>query len=175
MLRTAVAVVAASALLAMGVASVSAAESPHGPITVEQPWSRASPGAAPNGAAYMTLRTTGGADRLVAVESPAAQRAELHTLEMAGTVMRMRPVDAIDVPAGGAVTLQPGGLHVMLMGLDKPLVEGETLPLTLVFEDAGRVAVSAQILGVGARGPGGQSGHGGHSGHGEMPDRQPAD
>jgi copper(I)-binding protein len=72
-------------------------------------------------------------------------------------VMRMRPVEALLVPAHGEAVLEPGGLHVMLMGLGDPLVEGNSLPLTLHFEHAGEVEVVATIESIGHRGA---AGHG---------------
>jgi hypothetical protein len=68
-----------------------------------------------------------------------AERVELHSMQMQGDVMRMRQVDAIELPAGATVELAPGGLHLMLMGLKSPLKAGERLPLVLRFEKAGEL------------------------------------
>jgi len=123
-------------------------------VAVEQPWARATPGRAPNGAAYFTLANTGkDADRLISASTPAAARAELHTHVHSGTVMEMRPVEAIEVKPGERVTLQPGGLHVMLMGLKAPLKEGERMPLTLRFARGGEVTVDVPVGKAGASGP----------------------
>jgi copper(I)-binding protein len=123
-------------------------------IAVEQPWARATPGRAPNGAAYFTLANTGKeADRLVAASTPAAGKAELHTHVHSGTIMEMRPVDAIEVKPGEKVTLKPGDMHVMLMGLKAPLKEGATLALTLRFARAGEITVDVPIGRAGASGP----------------------
>ena len=70
-------------------------------------------------------------------------------MQMDGDVMRMREVGTIDVPAGGTVELQPGGLHLMLMGLKKPLVAGQAFPLTLRFEKAGAVEVQMKVVAPG--------------------------
>lgn len=85
-------------------------------------------------------------DRLIGVEVPSVQRAELHTTEH-GTdgVARMMHVDAIDIPPGETVLLERGGLHVMLMGLTGPLAEGDLVPATLIFEQAGRVEVEFSV------------------------------
>lgn len=116
-------------------------------------WARASAGKARNGAAYLSIRNyTGMADRLLSSQTGVAKRAELHTTVMAGEVMQMRPVGAIDVPADGMVMMKPGGLHVMLMGLTDPLMKGETFPLTITFEKAGAVTVQVKIMSVGAKG-----------------------
>lgn len=134
-----------------------AADVTVGPLVVSDSWARAS--AAPtmkNGAAFFTVANSGSTmDRLVAAATPVAAKAELHTHLMEGGVMKMRPVEAIEVHPGAPVVLQPGGLHVMLMGLKAPLAEGTRIPLTLVFEKAGRVDLSVPVLGAGARGPAG--------------------
>jgi periplasmic copper chaperone A len=122
-------------------------------IHIEAPWARASAGM--TGAAYLTVKNDGdAADKLLAVSTPAATKAELHSMSMEGNVMRMRPVLDIPVPAHGSVALKPGGLHIMLMNLREPLKQGETFPLTLMFEKAGNVSVQVAIQGVGAMGPG---------------------
>lgn len=75
---------------------------------------------------------TGG--RLVSASSPVAGVVEIHEMAMDGNVMKMRAVSGVDLPAGKAVELKPGGFHVMLMDLKQPLKEGETVPVTLVIE-----------------------------------------
>jgi copper(I)-binding protein len=117
-----------------------------GDISIGHPWARASIGQAKAGAAYLTLSNAGSeTDRLVAVESTAAKKTEIHTHSMENGVMKMRPVEAAEVPPGAPVVFQPGGLHVMLMGLKAPLAEGESFPLILVFEKAGRIEVSVKV------------------------------
>ena len=115
-------------------------------ILVSDGWARASIGAASNSAAYLTITMDGDAsDRLVAAATPVAERAELHDHLMEDGIARMRPVDAIDVVPGEPVTLEPGGLHIMLMGLAKKLEPGEMLPLTLSFEKAGDMEVELSV------------------------------
>lgn len=114
-------------------------------LEVEQPWAR--PTNAANGAAYMTITNPGDtADRLVSAASDVAGKVELHThtIDSEG-VARMRPVEAIDVPAKGSASLAPGGLHVMLIGLHGPLTEGQPFPLTLSFEKAGRMTIEVAV------------------------------
>jgi copper(I)-binding protein len=135
-------------LMAKGFAS---AQQP-GAISVEAPWTRAA-GQGMQGAGYLTLRNTGAEDRLVSASTPAAARVELHTHLRDGEVMRMRPVQAIPVPAQGSVTLQPSGLHLMMIGLTRPLIVGESIPLTLRFERAGEIEVQLAVQAAGARGP----------------------
>lgn len=99
-----------------------------------------------NSAAYMLLRNNGAtADRLLRAESDVAEAVELHISEMKGEVMTMRPIESVEVPAGGEAELKPGGMHVMLIGLKRNLMAGESITLVLVFENAGRVSVQAEV------------------------------
>jgi copper(I)-binding protein len=124
-------------------------------ISVGQPWARATIGQTTSGAAYLTLDTAGAEpDHLVGVETPVAERADLHGHTMEGDVMKMRPVERIEVAPGSPTVLQPGGLHIMLFGLKAPLREGETFPATLIFEKAGRIEIEVRVQGIAASGPG---------------------
>ena len=127
-----------------------------GQLEVKDPWARATPGSAANGAAYLTI-VSPTSDRLTGASSPIAKKAELHTMSMEGGVMKMRPLAAIDILAGQTVTLSPGGMHIMLVGLAQPLREGQTFPLTLLFEQAGPRQVTVAIEKAGAMGHGGQA------------------
>ncbi len=113
-------------------------------------FTRASPKMAHAGAGFMTIRSLGAADRLLGFASPACERPELHTHLHDNGVMRMRQVDAIDIPAGGEAVLQPGGLHLMFIGLNGQLAEGDTVPVTLIFEQAGEVQISLPVKAPGA-------------------------
>ena len=126
-----------------------------GQLEIRTPWARATPGQAQNGAAYLTI-VSPTSDRLTEASSPVAKKAELHTMSMEGGVMRMRPLTAIDIPAGQTVTLSPGGTHIMLLGLTQPLREGQSFPLTLSFDHAGPRQVTVVIEKAGAMGAGGQ-------------------
>ncbi len=137
-----------AALLAAALVSNPAAAADYtlGDLAIHKPWARASIGQAQAGAAYITVMNKGSLpDRLVAVEGEVANRVELHTHMMDGGVMKMRKVEAIEVAPGEPAVLKPGGLHIMLMGLKAPLVKGESFPLTLVFERAGRVEIEVSI------------------------------
>ncbi len=112
------------------------AQSGAGPrVKVENAWARASVAGQSASGAFMKL-TAREKMRLVGVSSPAAGVAEVHEMKMDGSVMRMRPVAGIDLPARTAVELKPGGYHVMLMDLKAPLVAGTTVPVTFKFQDA---------------------------------------
>jgi copper(I)-binding protein len=121
-------------------------------LEVTNAWARATPAKAENGVAYLTIRSPT-SDRLLSVSSPVAKKVELHTMEMAGMVMKMRPLAGLDIPAGQPVTLKPGGEHIMLMGLDGPLREGQSFSLTLTFEKAGAREVTVAVEKPGAAGP----------------------
>ena len=123
-----------------------------GQVELKDAWARATPGKAENGAAYLTI-VSPGADRLVSLSTPVAKKAQLHTMTTEGGVMKMRPLDGLDVPAGQPVMLKPGGAHIMLMGLNQPLQAGQSFPLTLSFEKAGQREVTVAVEKLGAMGP----------------------
>jgi periplasmic copper chaperone A len=142
-----------TALLVVGLIFVAhTAGAQTGQLTVGNAWARATPGESTVGAAYITIQSPN-ADRLVAASTPVAKKAELHTMSMSGMVMKMRPVAGIDIPANHPVTLAPGGLHIMLEGLTKPLRAGQSFPLTLTFDKAGTRTVNVAVEKVGATGP----------------------
>jgi copper(I)-binding protein len=106
-------------------------------ISVSDAWARATmPGQKVSGA-YMQIRSDVDA-RLVNVSSPVVPRVEVHEMKMDGDVMRMREVQSIDLPKDKAVTLEPGGFHIMLMNLPKPIAAGDVIPLNLVVESGGK-------------------------------------
>ncbi len=119
-------------------------------ISVTDAWARATmPGQKVSGA-YMQIRSDADA-RLISASSPAVPRVEMHEMKMDGDVMRMREVQAIELPKGKPVSLQPGGYHIMLMNLPKPIAAGEIIPLTLVVESGGKrqtVEVKAEARGA---------------------------
>lgn len=119
----------------------------QGDIHIMKPWSRPLPAVSTNGAAYMTLMNKGGTpDKLLSASTPAAKKAEIHNHIMDGGMMKMRRVAAVEIVPGKAAVFEPGGLHVMLMGLTEPLVDGKSFPLTLNFERAGTVEVKVMIF-----------------------------
>jgi copper(I)-binding protein len=109
----------------------------------------------------MTLRNRGTSpDRLVGAETLAARAVEIHEQRMEDGVMRMRPLPGgVALPPGEAVTLGPGGLHLMLIGPTRAFARGQRVPLTLRFERAGEVAVELAVEAAGARAPSGHAGH----------------
>lgn len=119
-------------------------EGPQPAIAVEDAWARATAPGRTSSAAYFTIANTGGRDRLLSVSSPAGA-VSLHSTSMDGGVMRMRPLDALEIPADSTVELAPGGTHVMIAGLSEPLAAGSALPLDLTFERSGERRVNAEV------------------------------
>jgi hypothetical protein len=149
-MRAALALAAFAALAAPWPAL--AHDSKVGNIVVSQPWARAT--TAKVGGAYLTLRNTGrAADRLLKIVSPAAAAVEIHETRIEGGSASMRRVDRLEIKPGARVELRPGGMHLMLMGLEKPLKEGERVKLVLSFDVAGSVEVEATIEKAGAAKP----------------------
>lgn len=120
-------------------------------LAIDHPFTRATPPGGSVAGAFMAIANQGkDADRLVGVASPAATSVQIHEMSMDGGVMRMRPVQGIDLKPGTTVQLKPGGFHVMLEGLKQPLKQGDEIPLTLSFEKAGSIAVMVQVEAMGA-------------------------
>ena len=137
-------------LLALATATAIAHDYKVGAISIDHPWARASMGMAKAGAAYMVLTNDGSApDRLVSASAEVSETVELHTHLMEDGVMRMRQVQAIEVAPGAPSVLEPGGLHVMLIGLKEPLTAGESFPMTLTFEQAGEITVEVAVEAMG--------------------------
>lgn len=121
-------------------------------VEIDNAWVRDTAGGTGSAAVFMTI-TSPDSDRLIAASTPAAEKTDLMTMETKGGAMAMAYLDAIDLPAGETVSLDPGGLHVWLAGLDRPLEAGQTLPLTLEFENAGRRSIDVPIIAPAAAPP----------------------
>lgn len=134
-----------STLLAAALAFLPATLAHAGAIRVEAPVMRASIGRSPATAAYMTLTNTGATpDRLLSARCDCAGVVMLHRTEVANGMATMGDA-AVVVPAHGSVAFHPGGLHLMLMRLNKPLLDGAEQPVVLVFEHAGEVKVAFKV------------------------------
>lgn len=115
-------------------------------LSIEDAWARPSMMVDGAVAVYLEIHNEGGeVDRLIAASSPAAANVELHESLEENGVMSMRPVAAIDVPAGGHAELKPGGFHVMLINLVEPLQAGDMIEVTLTFEHAGQQTITAEV------------------------------
>ncbi|MFP5408972.1 MAG: copper chaperone PCu(A)C [Gammaproteobacteria bacterium] len=122
------------AALLLGAASLNAVAAE---VIVTDAWARATmPGQKVSGA-YMRIQSDADA-KLIGASSPMVPRVEVHEMKMDGDIMRMREVMAIELPKGKAVMLEPGGYHIMLMNLPKPIAAGDLIPLTLTIESGGK-------------------------------------
>jgi hypothetical protein len=143
--RAGLVAVAAAFVLVVAACSSGTAGTPKA-LAVSGAWARAQADTTANSAAYLTIANpTDQADTLLRVTSPVAM-VEMHqTTTDASGMTGMSPVESIAVPAGGTVTLEPGGFHLMLMDLTKPLAVGDHVELDLVFQHAGAVTVQAEV------------------------------
>jgi copper(I)-binding protein len=124
-----------------------AAASCHAEVSVKDAWVRATVAQQKSTGAFMQLSATADA-RLVEVKSGVAKIVEIHEMKMAGDVMQMKAVEGVDLPAGRAVDLKPGGYHVMLMDLKQPLKDGDVVPLTLVVEGRDKKRENIEVKAV---------------------------
>ncbi|WP_417879882.1 copper chaperone PCu(A)C [Vibrio sp.] len=106
----------------------------HDGLKYDEPYARATPPNAVNSAIFMTIENHMKVERaLVSASTDVAKKTELHTVEKEGDLMKMRQVDRIVLPAEGKVVLKPGSYHIMLLGVNQPLVEGETISVNLSY------------------------------------------
>lgn len=123
-----------------------------GSLQIENAYTRSTvPGQMAAGG-FMKVENKGSVDLLVSASSPVAGEVQLHEMSMEGNVMKMRQVKDIPVPAGGAIELKPGGMHLMFMNIKSPLVAGETIPVKLKFAKAGEVEVKFPVNAMGSHG-----------------------
>jgi len=128
-----------------------------GDLVISQAWARATPKGAKVGGGFLTIENKGSApDRLIGGSADVAGSVQVHEMSMDGGVMKMRPMEkGLTIDPGKTVQLAPGSYHLMMMDLKSPLKQGEKVPVTLEFEKAGKVTVSLDVAGVGAKGPAG--------------------
>ena len=126
-----------------------------GALEIGHPWARATAPTAPAGGGFLKVTNTGTVpDRLISARSTAAKQVQIHEMKMDGNIMRMRELEqGLEIPPGATVTLAPGGLHLMLMGLVAPLEKGARVPVTLVFEKAGSIDVELDVEAMGGPAP----------------------
>lgn len=144
---------ALAGLLSLAAGLAQAHEYKLGDLAIDHPWSRETPKAAPVAGGYLKVANKGSvADRLVAVQSDASTRVEIHEMAVIDGVMKMRALDkGLEVPAGGSLELKPGGFHVMFIGLKAPFKSGDTVKGTLVFEKAGKIDVDFNVEAMSAK------------------------
>jgi copper(I)-binding protein len=130
-------------ILSLILAAASAAYAAND-VTVSDAWVRAMAPGQKVGAAYMTLQSPADS-ALTKVESPAASTVEIHSMTMKDGVMKMRMLETLPLPAGKPVKLAPGGFHLMMFDLKKPVAAGENVEFTLHFKDAAGNSSSQKI------------------------------
>ena len=126
-----------------------------GALRIGNPWTRATPKGASVAGGYMKITNSGTApDRLVRGSSEVAGRFEIHSMVVEQGVAKMRPVEGgLEIKAGETVELKPGSLHVMLLGLERPLEKGQKVKGTLEFEKAGKVDIEYTVEALGTASP----------------------
>src|SRR6267142_3813909 len=142
-----------------------------GDLVITQAWSRATPGGAKVAGGYLTIENKGSAaDRLIGGSADVADKVQVHEMATTNGVMTMRPLDkGLSIGPGKTVKLTPGGYHLMLLDLKSPLKQGDKVPVTLEFERAGKVKLTFDVQGVGAKGPGAAANTGGPKDMKKMP------
>jgi copper(I)-binding protein len=121
-------------------------------IMIEHPWARATPTTSLSSVVYLTIVNNHRDDTLVHASTPIATMATLHQTRLDNGIMRMLPIEAIPIAEGERLMLKPGGYHIMLTGLMKPLKPGTYFPLTLTFANAGAITVRVRVEKAGASG-----------------------
>jgi periplasmic copper chaperone A len=157
-----------SKLVAAFLLSMIGAAAAHAEVTVKDPWVRATVAQQRVTGAFMELSSTE-AVRVVEVRSTAAKVVEIHQMLMDNNVMKMQAVPALELKPGKVAELKPGGYHIMLIDLVKPLSAGDSVPLTLVVEGADKkltqVQVKADVRALGSRPAAGAASADPHAGH----------
>ena len=138
--------------LSLAAAAAYARDYKVGSLNIADPWSRATPKGATVGAGYMKITNTGATpDRLISGSADVAPTFEVHEMTMDNGVAKMRPIKGgLEIKPGETVELKPGSFHVMFVGLKKPLVVGDHIKATLVFEKAGTINVEYDVRAMGA-------------------------
>ena len=139
-------------MLIVGSSGQLRAQAPQGKtITVADAWARATPKGSTTGVIYMTVINSGqDTERMLGATTPMAEKVQFHSNTNENGVMKMRELTSIEIEAGKKVALKPGGTHAMLVGLKQLLVAGQSFPLTLEFEKAGKIDVTVSVEKVGA-------------------------
>ena len=165
------AIACATMLVYFLAAPARAEEVTAGDLVITQAWSRATPGGAKIAGGYLTIQNKGSAaDRLIGGSADVADKVQVHEMATSNGVMTMRRLDkGLSIEPGKTVKFAPGGYHLMLLDLKSPLKQGDQVPVTLEFEKAGKVKLTFDVQGVGAKGPAGAGETGGHMDMKKMP------
>lgn len=147
----------AAAVLTVLALPAEAADVMAGTLKISAPWARATPKGAPVGGGYLTVTNMGDEpDRLVGGSTAISKSVEVHEMKMDNGIMKMRMLaNGLEINPGQTLKLQPGGYHLMFIGLTQPLKKGEHIKVTLQFARAGKVDVEFTVEGIGAMRDGG--------------------
>lgn len=132
-------------LVAAALIAAAGCSKPAPEIRVADGWASETGAGQQVAAGYLTIVNSGGPDRLVAVSSPRANEVGIHATSLDGGVMRMRPVEALEIGQGATVVLAPAATHLMLTGVREPLKAGQSVPVTLTFELSGNIAATLAV------------------------------
>jgi hypothetical protein len=133
-------------------ANAIAADYKAGTLTINSPWSRATPKGTQTAIGYMTIKNNGTvADRLIGGSVEIADRFQLHAMTMENGIAKMRDLSGIDIKPGQTIEFKPGGSHAMFVSVKHPLSKGERFKGTLIFEHAGTVQIEYDVEGIGAQ------------------------
>lgn len=142
---------AAAGLLACLAVASQARDYNVGALRIANPWTRATAAAGASAAGYLTITNIGNKpDRLTSATCPVAESTQLHSEANENGIMRMRPLDGIEIAPGGTVKLTPKGVHLMLMGTRQRLAQGSTIACRLEFQGAGALEVELAVRSPGA-------------------------
>jgi len=117
-------------------------------ISVTGAYSKATVAGQSVSSGFMKIAATGASDQLISASSPVATEVQLHSMSMEGNTMKMRQIKALEIPTDSSVELTPGGLHLMLMGLKKPLAVGDVVRVKLKFASSGELEVNLPVQAV---------------------------
>ena len=125
-----------------------------GKLGISNVWARATPGRSRTAAVYIEKISNYGqqVDSLIGIRSPIVGRISIHKTIIEAGIAKMRPVKALEIHAGRSVSLKPSGFHVMLVGLQQPLMEGSKFPMVLEFKTAGKIKVVVEVKQIGSSG-----------------------
>jgi copper(I)-binding protein len=142
-------------LLAIFIASAlglyaNAQDAKNARISITGAYSKATVAGQTVGSGFMKIAVTGESDQLIGASTPIATEVQLHSMSMEGNTMKMRQINALEIPTNSSVELTPSGLHLMLMGLKKPLAVGDVVKIKLKFASSGELEVNLPVQAVGA-------------------------
>lgn len=114
-------------------------------VQVSNAWSIPIPASSKNAAAYLVIKNGGPADELLSIDSPAADMMQMHDITKEDGQMKMLHMPTVPIPENGEVIFEPGGMHMMLVGLKQTMDQGKEYELTLTFRDAGAIKTTALV------------------------------